>query len=277
MRARLLTLGGFLLAAAFIHSCKKDNTGDGNNGGGNPNALISYSDSIFYLKNTTYDVSPVTQRTGTYSAFPDNLLIDPATGRITVALMGKAGESQTGLRYRILFEEAGTGRKDSTYILIAGINYLDRIYRLSQNDTIIRPVYNADLSSSLPSGTYGIQPDNRLSINSANGEINIMECIRKGMFDLPVENGEWEEVSVTYRSNDGSNAVTNRIDVALYYYDRVQDIPSNVSQLMRMHQNQVLGVDHQPIPVTTGPIDTDLPDNISMFKPRPPCVIIVGD
>ena len=263
------------MGAVALHSCKKDDSNNDGTGGGANNKM--YSDSIFYIKSASYVVNPLVQRTGTYTAFPDNLLIDPVTGAITVQVMGKAGESQTGLRYKIRFEETGTGVADSTYIILAGINYLDRIYRLSQNDTIIRPVYNAALTTSLPSGTYGIQPDNRLSINSTNGEINIAACIRKGMFDLPVENGEWEEVSINYRSQDGSNAVTNRIDIALYYYDRVQDIPSNVSQLMRKHQSMVLGVDHQPIPVTSGPVDTDLPDNISLFKPRPPCVIIVGD
>ena len=154
---------------------------------------------------------------------------------------------------------------------------LDKIYRLSQNDTIIRPIYNADISKQLPAGTYGIQPDKRLEINTQNGEINIMECIRRGMFDSPMKNGEWEELTVNYKSNDGSNSITNRIDIALYYYKSVQDIPSNVSNLMRAHQAQVLGIPQDNIPLTTGPIDNDLPNNISYSKPRPPCVIIVGN
>jgi hypothetical protein len=263
----------FFLACLVFMACQKSGTNTNNNA----NQPLSYGDSVFYLKAQNYDISPVRQRTGVYTAFPDNLLIDPATGKITVAIMGKAGESQTGLRYKIRFQEAGTDKVDSTYIVIAGINYLDRIYDLSQDDTIISPVYNADLSAGTPSGTYGIQADRRLGINGTNGQINIRECIRRGMFDLPMENGEWEEVTITYRSNDKSNSVTNSIDVALYYYRSTEDIPSNVSQLMRAHQSMVLGVDHRAIPSTRGPIDNDLPDNVSLSKPRPPCVVIVGN
>jgi hypothetical protein len=239
--------------------------------------LISYGDSIFYVRTQNYVISPTVTRQGKYKAFPNNLLIDSVTGKITVTVMGLGDESQTGLRYKITFQPSGSTQTDSTFIVLAGINYLDRIYRLSQNDTIIRPVYNADLAKQLPSGTYGIQPDKRLEINAENGEINIMECIRRGMFDLPTKNGEWEEFTVSYKSNDGSNSVTNRIDIALYYYKTVQDIPSNVSSLMRAHQVQVLGISQPAIPITTGPIDNDLPDNVSYSKPRPPCVIIVGN
>jgi hypothetical protein len=272
---KVLLFFAFLFSSLMlvVVSCKKKPTAEDNP----PNQKLSYGDSVFYIGAQEYTIAPTQARSGTYSAFPDNLVIDPATGRITVRIMGHGAESQTGLRYKIKFQPSVSGTPDSTYIILAGINYLDRIYRLSQNDTIIRPIYNGDLSKPLPSGTYGIQPDNRLGINPANGEINIMECIRKGMFDLPLENGEWEEVSVNYRSNDKSNSVTNRIDIALYYYRTIQEIPSNISQLMRAHQSMVLGVNHQPIPITTGPIDTDLPDNISLFKPRPPCVIIVGN
>jgi len=216
------------------------------------------------------------KQTGTYTAYPDNLLIDPTTGNITVAIMGLGGESQTGLKYKIKFKAAGSGFVDSTFIIISGINYLDKIYNLSQNDSIVNPVYNAGISNSIPAGTYGIQADNELSINPANGQINLKECIRKGLFNLPVENGEWEEVTITYKSNDNSQGATNRIDVALYYYRTINDVPSNISQVMQAHQARVLGVPQTPIPNTLGPIDNDLPDNISLTKPRPPCVIVIG-
>lgn len=236
-----------------------------------------YSDSVFYVRSTSYQVAPTNNRTGTYSAFPENLLIDPNTGNITVTITGKGLESQTGLKYKIKFQETGTGFVDSTYITIAGINYLDRIYYLNQNDSIVSPLYNGSFSNALPAGTYGISPDNRLAIDPATGKINLKECMRRGMFDLPAENGEWEEVSVEYKSADGSNQATNRIDIALYFYDRLNDVPVNVSELMRAHQSMVLGVSQTPIPVTIGPFDNDLPDNVAMNRPRPPCIIIVAN
>ncbi len=129
----------------------------------------------------------------------------------------------------------------------------------------------------VPGGTYGIQADNELAIDPVTGKINLNECIRRGLFNLPMENGDWEELTVTYKSNDKSNNAVNRIDVALYYYRTVQDISTNISTVMRAHQSMVLGVSQPVIPPTFGPIDNDLPDNISIFKPRPPCVIIVGN
>lgn len=263
-------LGIIILA---LTACKKKPVNDDPVNDGK----LSYgSDSVFFLRAQAYTISPNISKTGTYTAFPDNLVIDPLTGKVTVTMMGKGGESQTGLKYKILFQESGTEFKDSTYITLAGINYLDRIYYLSQNDTIISPVYNADVNKSTPNGTYGIQMDNEVGINPQNGQINLKECIRRGLFDTPVENGEWEEVTILYKSNDGSNNVTNRIDVALYYYHTLADVPHNVSEVMRAHQRQVLGVSQTAVPITTGPFDNDLPDNLSLTKPRPPCVIIVG-
>jgi hypothetical protein len=260
------------VALLGFKSCKKKP----NEEGGPANPKLSYSDSVFYIKSQNYIVSPNINQPGTYSAFPDNLLIDPATGRITVAIMGLGGESQTGLRYKIKFQASGSNYVDSTYITLGGINYLDKIYNLAQGDSIVYPVYNANLNNSIPAGTYGINPDSRLGINPLNGQINLMECMRKGMFDLPVENGEWEEVSVTYKSNDGSNQATNRMDVAIYYYRTINDVPSNIAQVMQAHQKMVLGVSQTAIPNTIGPIDNDLPDNISLTKPRPPCVIVIA-
>lgn len=261
----------FSLSFGFAY-CKKSPSDKG----GNNNQNFSYGDSVFYIKSQNYVVNPNITQPGTYSAFPDNLLIDPATGNITIAIMGQGNESQTGLRYKIKFQASESNYVDSTYITLAGINYLDRIYNLSQGDSIVYPVYNASLNNTLPSGTYGINPDSRLAINPINGQINLRECMRRGMFDLPVENGEWEEVSVTYKSNDGSNQATNRMDVAIYYYRTINDVPSNIAQVMQAHQRMVLGVTQTSIPNTTGPIDNDLPDNISLSKPRPPCVIVIA-
>lgn len=280
MKASYLSCILIITAFLCLSACKKNSTpeddpGSGNNPG-NGNQKLSYGDSVFYIKGQDYIVSPTITRAGTYTAFPDNLLIDNVTGKITVAVMGKGAESQTGLRYKIKFQATGSSQVDSTYIVLAGINYLDRIYNLSLHDSIISPIYNADLARTMPSGNYGIQADNELGINSLNGKINIKECIRKGLFNRPAENGEWEEVTITYKSNDNSNNATNRIDIALYYYNTINDVPSNISNVMRAHQSMVLGVSQPVIPVTNGPVDNDLPDNLSLFKPRPPCVIVIG-
>ncbi len=275
MKLRRSYVNIFMAALVLMTACSKGLNID--NGPITPVNLLGYGDSIFYVHADPYQRMPVYQRQGIYRAYPDNLLIDSLTGAITVAVMGKGYESQTGLRYKITFQPEGSNRIDSTFIVIAGLNYLDRIYNLSEHDTLIRPVYNARLSNALPGGTYGINPDSRLDINPVTGEININKLIEKGMFDTPLEHGEWEEVRITYKSADKSNQATNYLDIALYYYNNVQSIPHNITEVMRAHQAQVLGVEQPAIPITTGPYDNDLPDNISIFKPRPPCIIIVGN
>jgi hypothetical protein len=238
---------------------------------------LSYGDSVFYIRNQSYVINPVSPGVGTYTAFPDNLLIDNTTGQITVDIIGKGFESQTGMKYKIMFREAGTDKLDSTYITLSGINYLDKIYYLSQHDTIISPIYNASFNKNLPSGTYGIQADNDLAINAVNGQINIKECIRRGLFKTPAENGEWEELTIQYKTNDNSNNATNSIDVAIYYYNRITDVPRNITPIMRAHQTMMLGLSQPEIPLTVGPTENDLPDNISISRPRPPCIIIIAN
>src|SRR5947209_10034968 len=113
---------------------------------------FGYGDSVFYLRTNDYTISPVNATSGTYTAFPDNLLIDNATGAITIALKGKDGQSQTGLKYMISFRSSSGDFVDSTSIIIAGINYLDGCHYLPQNDSLVSPTYNADAYLLLPPG-----------------------------------------------------------------------------------------------------------------------------
>src|SRR5881398_1808379 len=147
---RILPIFLFFAIAGFW-ACQKHPVGDTLVAKNN----LSYGDSVFYLKSTSYTVAPVNAKAGTYTAFPNNLKIDHATGAITVTLKDADGQSQTGLRYKIKFTSAGN-EADSTYITISGINYIDKFYDLSKNDSIIYPVYNADVSKELPAGNYSI-------------------------------------------------------------------------------------------------------------------------
>ncbi len=77
---------------------------------------------------------------GSYSAFPDNLQIDPLTGKITVAVMGKGGESQTGLRYKIMFQPAGSANRDSTFIVI-GVLAISTASIVFRRTTLLFPLF----------------------------------------------------------------------------------------------------------------------------------------
>jgi hypothetical protein len=233
---------------------------------------LSYGDSVFYLKSGSYTIAPVKAKAGTYTAFPNNLNINSATGVITVSLKGNDGQSQTGLRYKIKF--ASTNNEvDSTYITISGITYVDRFYELPKNDSIIYPIYNADVSKELPPGTYS--SDNKLAINSTNLQINIKETIRIGFFDNQL-NDICKQVTVKYKASDNSNNADNNIDIILYYYNSINDVPSNVSALMQAHQRMAVGISGESVPNTFAPVDNNLSSDLSLFKPRPPCIVIVG-
>lgn len=256
-----------LSAAVFFTACHKQSVKDNN-------SKLSYGDSVFYLKSTAYTITPVNGKQGTYTAFPDNLEIDQTTGAITVALKGNDDESQTGLRYKIKYTN-NSNEADSTYITISGITYIDRFYDLSKNDSIIYPIYNADVSEELPLGNYNISSDNKLALSASNGQININETIRRGFFNSQ-PNASWKQITIRYATNDKSNSVNNSIDVILYYYDSMSKVPSNVSALMQAHQRMMVGINGVTIPSTTGAADYNLSGDLSLFKPRPPCIIIVG-
>lgn len=258
----------FLIVASLI-ACKKKPAND------NPqpsNNKLNYGDSVFYLKSTAYVISPVNARTGSYSAFPNNLDINSTTGAINVSLKGNDGQSQTGLRYKIKFTSTNN-EVDSTYITIAGITYIDRFYTLSKNDSIIYPIYNADISKELPPGSFS--GDNKLAINTTNGQINVKETIRRGFFDNQL-NASWKQTTIRYNANDNSHNANNSIDVILYYYNSAADVPSNVSALMQAHQRMAVGINGPSVPATTGAVDNNLSSDLSLTKPRPPCIVIVG-
>ncbi|MDB5205520.1 MAG: hypothetical protein JWR72_595 [Flavisolibacter sp.] len=242
------------------------------NGG---NLKLSYGDSIFYLKSADYVISPLKLKEGTYTTFPNNLKIDEATGKITVTVNGTDGASQTGLWYKIKYKSNTTNEEDSTNILIAGITYVDKIYNLAQGDSIIHPFYNGNPLEAIPRGNYDLQHDDEFAINPTNGQINIKESARRGFFDSNPLMG-WKKATVKYAVDDNSKSVRNSIEIVLYYYNTLADVPSNVSSLMQAHQAMTLGFKTAPIPSTFGAIDNNLPSDLSLSKPRPPCLVIIG-
>lgn len=239
---------------------------------------LAYGDSVFYLKSADYTLVPLMKGSGTYTAFPNNLQIDPKTGVINVTQKGTDGESQTGLWYKIKFQSDASNDTDSTFLLLSGISYVDKFYNLAQNDSIIFPIYNGDPATPLPAGNYDLTSDNKFAINANNGQINIKECMRRGFFNSSGQMGTtWKVATIKYAINDRSQQVTNKIDVVIYYYPTLAEVPANVSALMQAHQQMTVGMRSLPaIPSTSGPIDNNLPSELSLSKPRPPCLVIIG-
>jgi hypothetical protein len=177
------------------------------------------------------------------------------------------------MRYKITFTSGS--ETDSTFVVISGITYVDKFYHLNQSDSVIYPVYNADFTQAIPAGDYDMAHDTKFAINPANGQINIKECMRRGFFGSG-SGMSWKIATVKYALADNSNSAVNSIDVVLYYYSTLDDVPRNVSTLMQAHQQMAVGLRTAQIPSTSGAVDNNLPSELSLSKPRPPCLVIIG-
>ena len=85
---------------------------------------------------------PTQSRSGQYFGFPEGIDIDQNSGAINVT------KSETGLATGSALSPSGTTDSINTLIVISGINFLDGFYKLTTADSVIKPVYNANINSS---------------------------------------------------------------------------------------------------------------------------------
>ena len=255
----VLIQGFFFLAITVVSiSCSKSNSDDKNAGDYN----FSYGDSIIYLRSqaSDYIIQPTEIRAGAYSAFPDGIEIDETTGAINVS------KSETGLRYRIT-HTSPAGIVTETKLVLSGITFTDKYYHLSQNDSIAFPVYNASASRILPLNGSTFDEGNSAnsggcSVQTTNGQINLAQCIRNGIFGGVPRNDERKDFEIAYRINDGSGKALNKLKVRLYYYNSMADVPADLLETLQDREDQ-------GVFLRTG-------NAAKVAKPRPPCVIIVN-
>lgn len=250
-----------LSATSFLwFSCNKeanDQTGPYN---------LSYGDSILYLRPSSgdYIISPTTHRNGTYVGFPEGIEIDDNTGAINIT------KSETGLRYRIA-HTATDGTITKTTVVLSGITFTDKFYRLSQNDSIAFPVYNATTSSPLPlSGSVfddgGGANVSGCDVKTINGQINLAQTVRNGLFGTTPANDARRDIEILYRLNDGSGKIINKLKVRLYYYTSMATVAPDLLQTLQDRQTD--GVFLR---------GTAAQSTEQAAKPRPPCVIIIAN
>lgn len=248
-----------LLSAAV--SCSKSNSTEATG----PYTL-SYGDSIIYLKPSSgdYIISPTTHRVGVYEGFPEGIEIDENTGAINVT------KSETGLRYRIT-HTATNGTITTTPVVLSGITFFDKFYNLSQNDSIAFPVYNALASRSLPVvGSVfddgGVANASGCDIRTVNGQINLAQTVRNGLFGNSPSNDARRDIEIIYRLNDGSQKTINKLKVRLYYYTSMATVAPDL--LETLQDRQTGGVF----------LRGESAERIAQVaKPRPPCVIIIAN
>jgi hypothetical protein len=273
-----LVIFGFSLITILLACQKEDSISPtpppdqdkgGGGGGNNPPAstTLSYGDSILYRHPSASGgniVSPKNLNSrGTFYAFPRGIELDSTTGNIDLA------ESEMGLRYRIMFVPQGTTDTISTKVVLAGINFYDKIYHLSQGDTIAKAIYNASGIPFVP-GQFGTGNANIFddgggcnqqgcAVSLTNGSINLARSLRNGA--IPSINNAQKEFTYYYRMDDPSDKALIKMKIKLYYYNRVADIPQYLWD--------ILLIDHAGTILAPGL-------QIGTARPRPPCVIVVG-
>jgi len=277
----------YILTASFLlflMACSKH----GNDGGvppPPPKPSVSYGDSVFYLDpaGAELKVSPVSANTGRYFGFPEGLDLDQNSGTINVS------KSERGLRYKVYFVPSGGGDTLSTMVTISGINFLDGFYRLGSGDSLAIPVYNGKKNEPVPGQNAGSTFDDGGSCNSqgctvnvGSGIINLASTVRNGVFGaVPASNSNREFV-LNYRIDDKSGKAANSINVKLYYFETMNDVPQNIYDLIASRQGTILGTS-EPGGITATPrrlVTSSRPVVVTGFtaaaKPRPPCIFIIG-
>jgi hypothetical protein len=257
----------------FFLSCKKEKAP-------NPIPIVQmpntglYADSILYIQSSDYFVSPEISQTGVYSSFPDGLEIDPSTGDINV------NKSETGLKYLVTFTPA-SGDVKTSYIIISGINYYDKIFNLSAGDSIAVPVYNANDKIALPNANNSDIFDQNggcknagIAVDPTNAIINLAKTVR----NQGIDTGATQEVKLAYRINDNSNQALNGLNVKIYFYRTASEIPQYLLDLLNERKGTILKSNTiNPSPQTHFFALNSLSTNAKKpARPRPPCIIVVS-
>jgi hypothetical protein len=244
-----------------------------------PNAP-EYGDSIIFLQPATgqYTVSPVNNSgiQGTYLSWPEGLDINKNTGVINVS------KSETGVRYKIGFVKKNTTDTCISQLILGGMTYLDSIYVMDKNDTLARPIFNAN-PNSFPicdNSDDSDYPDNngvgnnkcsfdddvpgskandaKLRVRTISGIINLKKSLEDGLFGPNPRNGESKKIKIDYKLNDNSQKAVQRITVEVVYYDKVSNIPTSLKNEISYKRTTMTSYQ-----VVNG-------------KPRPPYLVIVG-
>jgi hypothetical protein len=270
----------FLSLLVIAFSCKKSNSAA--NIPTPPGFELSYGDSVFYLQNqaSDYVIMPKQSSSGQYIGFPEGIEIDGNTGAINVS------KSETGLRYRVTFIPDGTTDSFNTVLVISGVNYLDGFYRLNTADSILRPIYNANNSNSIPGVNNGSIFDDGSScnmagcnVNTSAGTINLAQTVRNGVFGAVPTNNDRQEFQMNYRINDQSSEALNTLRVKLYYFDSMSDVTQEVYDIISSREGTLLGFDilFPSSQLQVNSVSSNRPAGATKpAKPRPPCIFILA-
>ena len=139
------------------------------------------------------------------------------------------------------------------------------------------PVYNAEVSRVLPLNGSSFDEGNGAnsggcSVKTINGQINLAQTVRNGVFGSTPTNDVRRDFDVSYRINDASGKSLNKLRVRLYYYDTMADVAADLMQTLQ---------DRESAGVFLAANNSNNPAGVAsrgaaLAKPRPPCIIIIG-
>lgn len=229
----------------------------------------NYGDSVLCYQllasGADYKVSPLNNPgKGRYVSQPEGLIIDNNTGEINVT------KSESGLAYKVGFIAEGATDTCFTKVITSGINYLDGVYVLSDNDTLAVPVYNGSVSGSPVCGTGGLftgcefddddDDDNgngtadeppagqscnskNIRVDTKNGIISLKRSVLDGIFgSLTPNNGKTVNATLYYRLDDCSNKALRKIDLSFTYYSKLSDVPQSLIDDINDAVKNILGL-----------------------------------
>lgn len=251
-------------------------------------ADFSYPDTLFFIKpGQSNNISPVNTLPGTYSVVPLGLAINPSSGVIDV------NSSETGLKYKIAFSPTGSDQVCETFVTIGGVNYLDGVYVLSQNQRTASPVYNGVPGLALPCEEEdddddddddddsscdfdAVNPSGQLLKDlgfeiSNKGVIDLQKTVENGTFGSNPVSGTILEVELYYQLNDLSALALNKIPLRFFYYDKLSDVPKKVLDDIE-EKRSLINESRSDKNSNFRLLETIRPAG----KPRPPYVVIVA-
>jgi len=266
----------FTCIVYLVSGCKKDKSSPNNTSGNSGGVTVKgiYADSLFFIRAVSSLIKPITKGPGTYASIPEGLKIDETTGEID------ANKSETGLKYKVTFTPA-TGTAQTSTVIISGINYEDKIYNLSAGDSVAAPIYNANAKLALPgAGGSNVFDESGgcknagIVVNGTDAKINLALTVR----NQGIDTGATQQVKLAYRINDASGKALNGLEVKIYFYRTVSEIPQYLTDLVAERKSIIFNAS----PVTTvsqahAPLLASLATNVKRpARPRPPCIIVVS-
>ena len=84
-------------------------------------------------------------------------------------------------------------------------------------------------------------------------------------------NGSRVDAKLFYRLNDSSLRARNRLDIRLYYFEKLSDVPQSLLDEIEEKKNSILKV-NVPAGLPFARVAAENPK----AKPRPPYLVVVG-